>query len=63
MLVCEKISNGCYADIRVCFGWESIDQENKAIKKAKEKGQKDSPQILINGDALKELLARSKYLL
>jgi len=49
--------------IRVSFRWEAIDQENKAIKEAKENGVKYFPQILSNGDTLKELLARSKYLL
>jgi transposase len=49
--------------IRVGFRWEAIEQENKAIKEAKEKGIKYLPQVLANGDTLKELLARSKYLL
>ena len=49
--------------IRVGFRWDAIDEENKAIKEAKENGQKYYPQILSNGDTLKELLARSKYLL
>jgi transposase len=49
--------------IRVGFRWEAIDCENKAIKEAKEKGVKYIPQVLTNGDTLKELLARSKYLL
>lgn len=49
--------------IRVGFRWEAIDLENKAIKEAKENGVKYIPQVLANGDTLKELLARSKYLL
>ena len=49
--------------IRVSFRWEAIDQENKAIKEAKEIGIKYIPKVLANGDTLKELLARSKYLL
>lgn len=49
--------------IRVGFRWEAIDEENKAIKESKEKGVKHIPQVLANGDTLKELLARSKYLL
>jgi len=49
--------------IRVSFRWEAIDQENKAIKEAKENGIKYIPEVLANGDTLKELLARSKYLL
>jgi len=49
--------------IRVKFRWEAIDQENEAIKAAKLKGEKYYPQTLTNGDTLKELLARSRYLL
>lgn len=49
--------------IRVSFRWEAIKQENIAIKQAKENKEKYYPEILSNGDTLKELLARSKYLL
>lgn len=49
--------------IRVSLRWEAIEEENTAIKKAKEKGEKYYPQVLANGDTLKELLARSRYLL
>lgn len=49
--------------IRVNFRWEAIDQENIAIKQAKERKEKYYPEILSNGDTLKELLARSKYIL
>ena len=34
--------------IRVKFRWEAIDQENKAIKEAKEKGLKYIPKTLSN---------------
>ena len=40
-----------------------IDEENEAIKQAKEKGLKYKAEILTNGDTLRELLVRSKYLL
>jgi len=49
--------------LRVSFRWEAIEQENEAIKKAKEKGKKYHPEVLENGDTVKELLARSRYLL
>jgi len=49
--------------IRVKHRWEAIDQENEEIKHAKQKGEKYNPAILENGDTLKELLARSRYLL
>ena len=50
-------------DIRVQHRWEAIEQENEAIIMAKESGCKYKPTILENGDTLKQLLARSRYLL
>lgn len=49
--------------LRTKLRWASIEQENKAVKKAKKKGKKYSPEILSNGDTIRELLARSRYLL
>lgn len=49
--------------MRIKYRWEAIDQENKEIELGKETGQKYIPQILENGDTLKQLFARSRYLL
>lgn len=49
--------------LRVKLRWKAIDDENIAIKQAKLNGEKYHPEILSNGDTLKELLVRSKYLL
>jgi transposase len=49
--------------LRVSLRWKAIAEENTAIKQAKERKEKYNPQIFSNGDTLKELLARSKYLL
>ena len=49
--------------IRTSLRWKAIEQENTAIKEAKEKGIKYQPKILPNGDTDKELLVRSRYLL
>ncbi len=48
---------------RMTIRWAVIKKENNAIKKAKVKKQKYCPTVLSNGDTLKELLARSRYLL
>ena len=48
--------------IRVKLRWKAIEDENTAIKQAKEQGIKYTPKIFTNGDTLKELLVRSKYL-
>lgn len=49
--------------IRIQIRWDVIKQQNEAYKLAKEAGKKHHPEILENGDTVKELLARSRYLL
>ena len=49
--------------LRVKLRWKAIDEENTAIKQAKDRGEKYYPQTLTNGDTSKELLVRSRYLL
>ena len=49
--------------LRVKLRWEAIEKENKDIKKAKSKGLKFRPKEFENGDTLKQLLARSRYIL
>lgn len=50
-------------DMRIKHRWEAIDAENDAIEKANAKEAKYEPEILPNGDTLKQLLARSRYAL
>lgn len=49
--------------IRISLRWQAIEEENTAIKQCKEKQEKYYQPLLANGDTLKELLARSRYLL
>ncbi len=49
--------------LRIKYRWEAIEEENKAIESAKAEGRKYQFEVLSNGDTLKQLLARSKYLL
>ena len=49
--------------MRIAFRWEAIDQENKEIELAKATKKRYIPDVLENGDTLKQLLARSRYLL
>lgn len=57
-LVCDGMQH-----LRTKLRWQEIDNENNAIKEAKEKGIKYKPELLSNGDTKKELLVRGKYLL
>ena len=43
--------------------WEALDAENEAIEAAKKNKTSYQPEILPNGDTLKQSLARSRYLL
>ncbi len=49
--------------IRVKLRWKALEEENEAIKRAKQRGEKYYPETLSNGDTLKELLVRCRYLL
>ena len=49
--------------LRIKYRWEATDKENEEIKKARANGVKYNPEVLSNGDMLKQLLSRSRYLL
>ena len=57
-LVCDAMQH-----LRTALRWQEIDNENLAIKDAKDRGLKYKAAVLSNGDTLKELLVRCKYLL
>ena len=59
----QKLAYDALQEMRIAYRWEAIDQENKEIELSKELGEKYVPHILNNGDTLKQLLARSRYLL
>ncbi len=59
----QKLAYDAVQELRIRYRWEAIEQENKEIELAKEIQKKYIPEILENGDTLKQLLARSRYLL
>jgi|TARA_B110000037_G_scaffold218957_1_gene283025 transposase len=59
----QKLALDALQEIRIKHRWEAIDTENDAIEYARNKSIKHSPKVLSNGDTLKQLLARSSYLL
>ncbi len=58
-----RLAYDAVQEIRIKYRWEALDQENEAIKAAKTIGKTYDPELLENGDTLKQLLARSRYLL
>lgn len=59
----QQLASEALQEIRVKYRWEAIDLENQAIETAKNNKSTYQPDILPNGDTLKQLLARSRYLL
>lgn len=59
----QKLALDALQEIRIKHRWEAIDIENDAMENARNKALKHVPELLSNGDTLKQLLARSRYLL
>jgi transposase len=59
----QKLAYDALQETRIKYRWEALDQENEAITAAKISKTNYQPEVLSNGDTLKQLLARSRYLL
>lgn len=59
----QKLALEALQEIRIKHRWEAMDKENQSILQAKLESKTHTPQLLSNGDTLKQLLARSRYLL
>lgn len=59
----QQLASDAVQQIRIDHRWQAIEQENKEMELAKEAKTPFAADILANGDTLKQLLARSRYLL
>ena len=59
----QQLATEALQEIRIKHRWEAIDAENDAFDKAKTQKKSFVPEILENGDTLKQMLARSRYIL
>lgn len=59
----KNLATEALQEIRIKYRWQAIDLENEAMEKAKKSKKSFEPEILNNGDSLKQLLARSRYFL
>jgi transposase len=59
----QKLAYDAVQEARIKYRWEALDQENEAIASAKKNKVSYQAEVLSNGDTLKQLLARSRYLL
>lgn len=59
----QKLAYDALQQIRIAHRWDAINEETNAIENAKSDNKKHILHLLDNGDTLKQLLARSRYLL
>ena len=59
----QQLAFDAVQETRIQYRWEALEQENTAYEQAKTLKQTYQPEILANGDTVKQLLARSRYLL
>jgi len=59
----QQLAYEAVQEIRIKHRWEAIELENNELELAKEVKRKYIPCVLENGDTLKQLLARCRYLL
>jgi transposase len=59
----QKLAYDAVQEARINYRWEALEAENQAIEAARKNRQSFQPELLANGDTLKQLLARSRYLL
>ncbi|WP_312378166.1 transposase [Sphingobacterium sp.] len=59
----QKLAYDVVQELRIKYRWEVLDAESKKIMESRKGGTSYEPELLPNGDTLKQLLARSRYLL
>ena len=59
----QQLAYDAVQEMRINYRWLAIEQENKEMELAKSVKKRYVPEILENGDTLKQLLARSRYIL
>src|SRR5690606_28111426 len=59
----QQLATEALQEMRIKYRWEALDAENQALEIAKSSKMAYVSEILSNGDTLKQLLARSRYLL
>lgn len=59
----QKLATEALQEMRIKYRWEAMDAENEAIDLARKSKRSFQAEILPNGDTVKQLLARSRYVL
>jgi transposase len=59
----QQLAFDAVQETRIKYRWEALEEENHAYEQAKKQREPYLPEVLHNGDTVKQLLARSRYLL
>jgi transposase len=59
----QKLATEALQEMRIKYRWAALDAENEAIEPSRKNGTPFHQQTLQNGDTIKQLLARSRYVL
>lgn len=59
----QQLVSEALQQMRIQLRWKAIEEENQAVKQARQNGKRYAPEVYQNGDTKKQLLARSRYLL
>ena len=59
----QKLMYDALQELRIQYRWQAMSEENRMRDLCKEKGIEFKTQILRNGDTMKQLLVRCRYLL
>lgn len=59
----QKLATEALQEMRIKYRWEALDAENDAMERAKQTQTEFKAELLSNGDSVKQLLARSRYVL
>lgn len=59
----QQLAFDAVQEVRIALRWQALDAENEAISRAKSERRTYRQEVLENGDTLKQLLVRSRYLL
>ena len=57
----QKLSYDAVQELRIKYRWKVLDTESKKIMESRQRGIPYEPELLPNGDTLKQLLARSRH--
>jgi len=59
----QQLATEALQEIRIQHRWQAIEADNEAIEVSRKNKRTYNPEILSNGETIKQMLARSRYLL